>query len=71
MNDITNMIATLGFPIDMCVGACFFIKYLFDSFTKQMEAQRLEHKEEIKQLQSALENNTVALTRLIEKIDRE
>ena len=71
MNDITNMIATMGFPIAMCVGAFFVIKYLFDSFTKQMEAQRIEHKEEIKQLQSALENNTIALTRLIEKIDKE
>lgn len=71
MNDITNMIATLGFPIAMCVGACFFIKYLFDSFTKQMEAQRIEHKDEIKQLQSALENNTIALTKLIERLEND
>ena len=71
MNDISNLISTLGFPIAMCVGACFFIKYLFDNFTKQIAEMQKEHKEEVKSMNTAIENNTIALTRLIDKLDKE
>jgi hypothetical protein len=71
MNDVVQIISTLGFPIAMCVGACFFIKYQFDTSNKQMEDIRKDHKEEIKQLQTALDNNTIALTRLLDKLDKE
>lgn len=71
MNDVVQIISTLGFPIAMCVGACFFIKYQFDTSNKQMEDIRKDHKEEIKQLQTALDNNTIALTRLLDKLNKE
>ena len=69
--DVIQIISSLGFPVAMCVGACFFIKYLFDTFTKQQEEMRKEHKDEISKLQSSLDNNTIALTRLIDKIDKD
>lgn len=71
MNDVVQIISTLGFPIAMCVGACFFIKYQFDTSNKQMEDIRKDHKEEIKQLQTALDNNTIALTKLLDRLDKE
>ena len=71
MNDVTNLISTLGFPIAMCVGACFFIKYLFDTFTKQITEMQREHKEEVKSMNTAIENNTLILTKLCEKLDKE
>ena len=71
MSEAAQIVSSLGFPIAMCIGACAFIKYLFDTFTKQMDEQRKEHKEEISKIQSSLDNNTIALTRLIEKMDKE
>ena len=71
MNDIVQVISTLGFPIAMCVGACFFIKYQFDTSNKQMEEMRKEHKEEVVNMSKAIENNTLALTKLYEKLDKE
>ena len=71
MNEVTNLISTLGFPIAMCVGACFFIKYLFDTFTKQITEMQREHKEEVKSMNTAIENNTLILTKLCEKLDKE
>lgn len=68
MNDIVQLVSTLGFPIAMCIGACFFIKYLFDTFTKQQEEMRKEHKEEVMKLQASLDNNTLALQKLIDKL---
>ena len=71
MNDVVNLVSTLGFPISMCIGACFFIKYLFDNSNKQMEEMRKEHKEEVANMSKAIENNTIALTKLYEKLDKE
>ena len=68
MNDVVQIVSTLGFPIAMCIGACFFIKYLFDSFTKQQEEMRKEHREEVSKLQTSLDNNTLALQKLMDKI---
>ncbi len=71
MNDVVQIISTLGFPIAMCVGACFFIKYQFDTSNKQMEDIRKDHKEEIKALKDSLDNNTIALTKLLDKLNQE
>ena len=71
MNEIVQIISTLGFPIAMCVGACFFIKYQFDTSNKQMEDLRKEHKEEIKQMTDAINNNTLVIQKLVDKIDKE
>ena len=71
MNEIVQIISTLGFPIAMCVGACFFIKYHFDTSNNQMEDIRKDHKEEIKALKDSLDNNTIALTKLLDKLNQE
>lgn len=71
MNEVVQIISTLGFPIAMCVGACFFIKYQFDTSNKQMEDIRKDHKEEIKTLKDSLDNNTIALTKLLDKLNQE
>ena len=71
MNEIVQIISTLGFPIAMYVGACFFINYQFDPNAKQMEDLRKEHKEEIKQMTDAINNNTLVIQKLVDKIDKE
>ena len=71
MNEIVQIISTLGFPIAMCVGACFFIKYQFDSNSKALEDLRKEHKEEIKQMTDAINNNTLVIQKLVDKLDKE
>ena len=67
-NTVVQIISTLGFPIAMCIGACIFIKYQFDSNNKNVEDMRKEHKEEVKSMTEALNNNTLALQRLIDKL---
>ena len=69
-NSIIQIISTLGFPIAMCIGACIFIKYQFDSNNKNMEELRKEHKEEVEKMTTAITNNTIVLTKLIEKFDK-
>lgn len=71
MNDIVQIISAVGFPIVAAVGCAYFIKWQYEQNQKQLEAMRQEHKEEVANMTKAIENNTLALTRLIEKIDKE
>ena len=71
MNDVVSIISAVGFPIVAAVGCGYFVKWQYEQNQKQVEAMRLEHKEEVQNMTKAIENNTVALTRLIEKIDKE
>ena len=67
-DDIIKIVSTLGFPIAMCIGACIFIKYQFDTNNKNMDDMRKEHKDETKSMTEALNNNTLALQKLIDKL---
>ena len=71
MNDIVSIISAVGFPIVAAVGCGYFVKWQYEQNQKQVEAMRQEHKEEVQNMTKAIENNTLALTRLIEKIDTE
>lgn len=53
----TQLISTLGFPIVCCI---FLFKQNIDIMNK--------HDTEIKSLMEALNNNTIAITRLCDKI---
>lgn len=54
---ITQLIANLGFPIACCVTMFY-----------QMNKQTEQHKEEMEKVTEALNNNTLALSRLEMKI---
>ena len=54
---ITQVISNLGFPIAVCVGLFWYIM-------KQNEA----HKEETENLRQAIDNNTLIITKLYERL---
>jgi len=68
MNDLANIIATIGFPIVSFLISAYFIKYSYD---KQLEKDKLsderedKHWEEISKLTSAVNNNTEVLRDLV------
>ena len=66
--DIINAISTFGFPIAACLALGLYVKYTQD----QARQDRKESEEGLKALtekvSEAITNNTVALTRLIDKI---
>lgn len=57
-NSLTNIVGTLGFPIVMCL---MFFKYI-----KQMTEQ---HKQEVKELAEAVNNNTLVMQQFIDKLE--
>ena len=53
-------ISSVGFPIVMCGIMAYYVKYTED-----------KHREEINSIREALENNTIAITKLVEKMGSE
>lgn len=58
VNNLTPLVGTLGFPVVMCL---MFFKYI-----KQMTEQ---HKQEVKELSEAVNNNTLVMQQLIDKLE--
>lgn len=58
INDLAALISTLGFPIGMCLIMCYYINKINDA-----------HKEETEKFAEALNNNTVVLQKLCDKLD--
>lgn len=71
MNDLVTIISSLGFPIVACVGCGYFIKYQMDVFLKQVQSLREEHKNEVKEMTKAINNNTSVIQSLVDKLDKE
>jgi hypothetical protein len=57
MGDIVSVISSVGFPITM---ALLLLWYIYDSNNK--------HKEEIDRMSEALNNNTIAITKLLDAL---
>ncbi|MBQ1296089.1 MAG: hypothetical protein IIY21_18725 [Clostridiales bacterium] len=68
MNEIVQVISAVGFPIVAALGCGFFVKWQYEQNMKQNEEMRKEHKEEVSKMTEALNNNTLALQKLIDKI---
>lgn len=58
IGDITQLIGSLGFPIVMC-----FYMMKINRETSQ------DHKEEVAELRKAVENNTLVVQRVLDKLE--
>lgn len=57
-NTVLQMISTIGFPIAMCIYLLFYIKSFDEKYCLQLN-----------NMAKAIENNTLAITKLISMID--
>lgn len=71
MNDIVSIVSAVGFPIVAAIGCGYFVKWQYEQNIKQMEEMRKEHKEEVAKMTEALNNNTLALNNLINKLEKD
>lgn len=67
-NAIVTLIGSLGFPIVACLGMAWYVKYQMDNYSKQVKELRDEHNKEIDKVTEALNNNTLAIQRLCDKM---
>lgn len=67
-NVVTQIIATVGFPISACVALGFFIKYVIEKFlaaVSDMNAKIMmlneKHEEETKAMREVIQANTMSI----------
>lgn len=59
-NAITTLITSVGFPIVVCLICFWYIKTMTES-----------HKDEVKKLAEAIQNNTLVMQQLVDKMGGE
>ena len=71
MGDISQLISSIGFPIAMCVLTCYYIKYTQDNYRTDINSLNEKHKEETTNLVQAINNNTLVIKELSERLNSE
>lgn len=69
MNAILQAITTVGFPVVMCGAMAYYVKYITDKNRDEVAKLNEQHKQEILDVVKAIDNNTIALTKLCEKLE--
>lgn len=53
----------------MCGAMCYYVKYITDKHREEIDRVNANHTKEMKEITTALNNNTLALTKLCERMD--
>ena len=68
LTGISEIISTVGFPI-VCFLLCgWYVKYREDKNDEKYDKLNNQHEDEMKQGVSAINNNTIALQKLADKL---
>lgn len=68
INSITQMITNVGFPIVCVIAMGWYVKDTNDKHRNEVQQLNNQHQEEMKQVTEALNNNTLALQKLCDKL---
>lgn len=66
---ILQAIATIGFPIVACIGIAWFFNKVNENYRQDIKELSMQHKEEMQAMTEAVTNNTMALQKLIDKLE--
>lgn len=69
INTILQAVTTVGFPIVMCLVMAWYIKTINESHRKEIENINALHKNETDKFTEAINNNTLALQKICDRID--
>ena len=68
VNALSQIIMTIGFPIVACCACGWFIYYMTTAHREELQRFQDLHNTEIKEITAAINNNTLALQKLVDKI---
>lgn len=69
INVLIQAVTSLGFPIVCCGAIMYYVKYITDKNREDVTKLNNDHKEEMAQITQALNNNTIALQKLCDKLE--
>ena len=68
-NSLAQIIGTLGFPIVACCAMAYFFAKVNDNYRNDIKELQANHKEEIAGMTEAINNNTLVIQKLVDKMD--
>ena len=71
MQDLVQLIQSLGFPIIACCAIGWYWRDMIQSFLEREEREGERHKEEVEKFSEALNANTLVLQKLCDRLDEE
>ncbi len=66
---IITIISTVGFPIACAVAMMWYVKYTTDKHREEITRLNTDHKQELSEVTQALNNNTLVIQKLCDKLD--
>ena len=70
MQAILTAVSTVGFPIACCISMGWYVKYITDKNREDLTALNADHKEEMTTVTTAINNNTLALQKLTDRMEQ-
>nr|DAD93580.1 MAG TPA: YvrJ protein family protein [Podoviridae sp. ct2nF21] len=70
VNTILQAVGTVGFPIVCAIAMAWYVKYVTDRNREDIEKLNIQHQQEMKEVTTALNNNTLALQKLSDVIGK-
>lgn len=70
VNAILQAVGTLGFPVVCAIAMGWYVKYITDKNREDVDKLNEQHKQEMKEVTTALNNNTLALQKLSDLLDK-
>lgn len=67
--EIAQLIGTLGFPIVACIAMAYFFAKVNDNYRSDIKEMQTMHKEEICGMTDAINNNSMVIQKLVDKLD--
>lgn len=68
---ILSAISQVGFPIVCVIAMAWYVKYITDKNREEINRINEKHATEMKEITTAINNNTLALQRLCDKLGSE
>lgn len=69
INALITLVGSLGFPIVACIGMAWFFSKTNENYRNDIKEIQMNHKTEMDSIKEALNNNTLALQKLVDKLD--
>ena len=69
VNTLVTLIGSLGFPIVACLGMAWFFAKVNDNYRSDIKEMNSQHKEEMDKMTEAINNNTLVIQKLIDRME--
>lgn len=67
--EVLQAISTIGFPIVACCAMAYFFIKVINNYRNDIKEMNAEHKKEMDAMTTAVNNNTLVLQKLVDRLD--